>query len=113
MKYIIDAKKQRLGKVAREAAIYLMGKNRTDFAKNTVAEVKVEVINADLMDMTDKKKTNKYYLTYSGFPGGQKKETVEKLTDRLGVAEVVKNAVSGMLPKNKLRDRMMINLNVK
>lgn len=112
MKYTIDATNKKLGRVAQEAATYLMGKNSVDFARNVVPEVKVVVENATKLDITEKKKDEKYYLTYSGFPGGQKKEFLGDLAARKGMSEVVIRAVSRMLPKNKLRDRMMLNLEV-
>lgn len=113
MKYTIDAKNKRLGKLASEIATYLMGKNTVDFAKNTVADVQVTVENAEQMDITDKKKDQKYYLNYSGFPGGQKKEFLGHLLTRKGAEEIIKRAVSRMLPKNKLRDRMLLNIEIK
>lgn len=112
MKYTIDATNKKLGRVAQEAATYLMGKNSVDFARNVVPEVKVVVENAAKLDITEKKKDEKYYLTYSGYPGGQKKEFLGDLVARKGMNEVVIRAVSRMLPKNKLRDRMMLNLEV-
>lgn len=112
MKYTIDATNKKLGRVAQEAASYLMGKNSVDFARNVVPEVKVVVANAALLDINEKKKDDKYYLTYSGYPGGQKKEFLGDLMDRKGAKELVIRAVSKMLPKNKLRDRMMLNLEV-
>ncbi len=113
MKYTIDAKNKRLGKLASEIASVLIGKNSVDFAKNTVADVQVIVENADQMDITDKKKDQKYYLNYSGFPGGQKKEFLSHLLMRRGSEEIIKRAVSRMLPKNKLRDRMLLNIEIK
>lgn len=113
MKYTIDAKNKRLGNVAQQAAAYLMGKNSVDFARNVVPEVTVVIENASQMDVTDKKKDEKYYLTYSGYPGGQTKEFLGTLLGRRGVEEVLKRAVIRMLPKNKLQSRMMANLQVK
>ncbi len=112
MKYTIDATNKKLGRVAQEAATYLMGKNSVDFARNVVPEVKVVVANAALLDISEKKRDDKYYLTYSGYPGGQKKEFLGALIDRKGASEAVIRAVSRMLPKNKLRDKMMLNLEV-
>ncbi len=113
MKYTIDATNKRLGNLAQEIAKYLMGKNSVDFARNTMPDVQVLVENADKLDITDKKRDEKYYLTYSGFPGGQKKEILSKLIDRRGMEEVIIRAVSRMLPKNKLRDRMLLNVEIK
>ncbi len=112
MKYTIDATNKKLGRVAQEAATYLMGKNSVDFARNVVPQVKVVVSNAAKLDISEKKKDDKYYLTYSGYPGGQKKEFLGALMDRKGANEAIIRAVSRMLPKNKLRDRMLLNLEV-
>ncbi len=112
MKYTIDATNKKIGRVAQEAATYLMGKNSVEFARNVVPNVKVLVSNAGLLDISEKKKGDKYYLTYSGYPGGQKKEFLGDLVDRKGAKEAVIRAVSRMLPKNKLRDRMLLNLEV-
>ena len=113
MKYTIDASNKRLGKLAQEVAQVLMGKNSVDFARNVVADVKVTVEHADKLDITDKKKGEKYYLTYSGYPGGQTKETLDHLLERRGMGEIIKRAVYRMLPTNKLRDRMILNLEIK
>ncbi len=109
--YTIDAKDKRLGKVATEAASLLIGKDRTDFSKNTVAPVTVKVINAAAMDIPAKHKED-VYKTYSGYPGGQKEETLEHLGKRLGYSEVLRRTVNGMLPKNKLQKLLMKNLSV-
>ena len=109
--YTIDAKGKRLGKVATEAARYLMGKNVADFARHTVADVTVSITNASQLDVTEKKK-GEIYQSYSGYPGGRKTETLEHLGKRLGYAEVVRRTVKGMLPKNKLQKVLMKNLSV-
>lgn len=109
--YTIDAAGKRLGKVATEAAVYLMGKNMPDFAKHTVAPVKVTIENAAQLDVTEKKK-GEIYQSYSGYPGGRRTETLEHLGERLGYSEVVRRTVKGMLPKNKLQAVMMKNLEV-
>jgi len=110
MKYTIDAKDRKLGRVATEAAAMLIGKNLTSFARNIVPEVEVHVINASKMDIADKKKEQAAFTFYSGYPGGLR---FEKLTDALtkkGIAYVVRKTVDGMLPKNKLRAKMIKNL---
>lgn len=112
IKHVIDAQNKKLGRVASEAAFILMGKNTPAFAKNIVPDVKVEIINAAKADISQKKKDGKFYLTYSGFPGGQKNETLGKLIERKGITEAFIRAVKGMLPDNKLKTKMMINLTV-
>lgn len=110
MKYEIDATGKKLGRVASEAASVLMGKDRTDFARNTVSDVKVQVSNASKISVTNKKLEQKTYKNYSGYPGGLKEKTMKKVVSDKGMKEALRIAVKGMLPKNKLRDRMMKNL---
>ena len=109
--YTIDATGKRLGKVATEAATYLMGKNSPDFAKHIVADVKVRINNVSQLDIPEKK-LGEEYQSYSGYPGGRRVETLEHLAKRRGYAEVVRRTVKGMLPKNKLQSRMMLNLEI-
>lgn len=109
--HTIDAAGKRLGKVATEAATVLMGKDRTDFAKHTVAPVNVKIENAAQLDVPEKKK-GEIYQSYSGYPGGRRTETLEHLGERLGYSEVVRRTVKGMLPKNKLQAVLMKNLEV-
>lgn len=107
--HTIDATGKRLGKVATEAARILMGKDQTDFAKNTVANVTVTIENASKLDLTEKRKGG-IYQSYSGYPGGRKEETLEHLGERLGYAEVVRRTIGGMLPTNRLKKQMLKNL---
>jgi large subunit ribosomal protein L13 len=107
--HTIDAAGKRLGKVATEAATVLMGKDQTDFAKHTVADVVVTIENASQLDITEKKK-GEIYQRYSGYPSGRKVESLEHLGQRLGYGEVVRRTVKGMLPKNKLQAVLMKNL---
>jgi len=109
--YTIDAEGKRLGKVATEAASYLIGKNTTSVARNVVTPVTVTIINASKLDLSEKK-SKEIYQTYSGYPGGRKTETMEHLGNRRGYGEAVKRTIKGMLPKNKLQTLMMKNLNV-
>lgn len=107
--YIIDAKNKRLGRVATEAAALLLGKNTTSFAKNVPAEVLVTITNVKLLDVSEKK-NKETFATYSGYPGGLKKETLGHLAERRGYSEVVRRVIGGMLPKNKLHKPRMKNL---
>lgn len=113
MKYTIDAQGKKLGRIASEAASILMGKKSPAFAKNTVAEVKVEIANAGQTDVTALKKTRDIYVTYTGSRGGLNKESLGHLIERSGMKEVYRRAVRRMLPDNKLRDIRMKNLTVK
>ena len=113
MKYTIDAKGRVPGRVATEVAVLLMGKNRTDFVKNAIPSVEVEVTNAAALKLDQKKLKDKAYYRHSLYPGGLKKETMEAVVEKKGAKEVLRRAVYGMLPKNKLRPRMMKNLKIK
>ncbi|MDP3763403.1 MAG: 50S ribosomal protein L13 [bacterium] len=111
-KHIIDAKGRVPGRVATEVAVLLMGKNRTDFARNRIPDVEVEVISAGEMSLTAKKLKAKSYYHHSGFPGSLKRQSQEHVISVKGAREVLRRAVYGMLPKNKLRARMMLNLKI-
>ena len=89
-----------------------MGKNLTSFAKNTVAEVSVEVTNASKADVSAKKKESKVYVTYTGYRGGLNEETLGHLIDRRGMKDAIERAVYRMLPDNKLRDPRFKNLTI-
>lgn len=110
MEYTIDAQGKKLGRIAGEAAIVLMGKNRAGFVRNAIPSVKVKIANASKISVTNKKLQNKIYKSYSGYPGGLKEKSMKKVVMDKGVAEALRIAIRGMLPKNKLRDRMMKNL---
>lgn len=110
MQYTIDAQNGKLGRVASQVAVILMGKNRTDFVRNAIPAVKIKVINAGKLSTTNKKMDQKIYKNYSGYPGGLKERSMKKVVSDKGMKETLRIAVRGMLPKNKLRDRMMKNL---
>ena len=111
-KFTIDAKGKALGRVASEAASILMGKNSTGFAKNIVIAQKIEVINVDQLNITPKKKGEKKYVTYTGYPGGLNSQTLGEMITKRGVGKVLEQAIYGMLPGNKLRDKRMKNLTI-
>lgn len=108
--YTIDAQGKRLGKLATEIAVILVGKNTTDFVKYKAPEVVVKVVNAKLMDISEKKASQETYQTYSGHPGGRTVETLGHLAARRGYGEVIKRSVRSMLPKNKLQKIRLQNL---
>jgi large subunit ribosomal protein L13 len=110
MEYTIDAQNKSLGRVASEAAALLNGKNSTDFAKNVVADVKVTIINASLVKVTGDKMSTSTHKRYSGYPSGLKEPNLKQVAAKKGYSEIVKHAVYGMLPKNKLQDPRFKNL---
>ena len=111
-KHVIDAKGRVPGRVATEVAVLLMGKNRTDFARNRIPDVEVEVVSSSQMLMSAKKLKDKMYSHYSGFPGGLSRHSQAHVVATKGAREVLRRAVYGMLPKNKLRAKMMLNLKI-
>jgi len=113
MKHTIDAKGKAPGRVATEVAVLLMGKNRTDYARNSIPAIEVEVVSAGTMMLDQKKLKYKKYSHHSGYPGGLKVATMQHVVDTKGAKEVLRRAVYGMLPKNKLRPKMMKNLTIK
>ncbi|MEK9184670.1 MAG: 50S ribosomal protein L13 [Patescibacteria group bacterium] len=108
--HTIDAKGKKLGRIASEAASFLMGKDRVDFVRNKTPDVKVQIINTSLAKIDTKKKLEKVYVTYTGYPGGLYNQTMAEMIKEKGYSEVFKTAVYGMLPHNKLTKGMMKNL---
>jgi len=110
--YTIDAAGKRLGRIATQATIYLTGKNNTDYARNTYPDVEVKIVNASKIAVAEKKKVQKNYKTFSGWPSGLKNESLERLAARKGFAAVLENAIYGMVPSNRLRAQIMKNLTI-
>lgn len=109
--HLIDAKDKVLGRTATQIAGLLMGKGKSYFAKNMDCGDYVVVTNAKEVKTTGNKEKNKVYTRYSGYPGGLHKARLEEV--RLNKpTEIITHAVSGMLPKNKLRDQMLKRLYV-
>ncbi len=105
--YTIDAKGKKLGRVAAEAATYLMGKNRADFVRYKTPNTKVIIVNAAKLSLTEKKQQSTVYKSYSGYQGGLKIENLAALSARRGYREGLRRAIRGMLPNNKLRPGML------
>lgn len=109
--YTIDASGMRLGKIATEAATILLGKNQPTYARHTMADVTVLITNASKLDVPAWKKAE-IYQSFSGYPGGRKTETLEHLADRLGMSEVIRRTIGGMLPNNKHKKRLLNKLTI-
>ncbi|NOT38537.1 MAG: 50S ribosomal protein L13 [Saprospiraceae bacterium] len=103
--FLIDANGQTVGRMCSKIAHILRGKHRVDYTPHVDCGDNVIVINAEKVRFTGKKMDNKVYLTYSGYPGGQKSTTPKELLARIPT-RVVEVAVRKMLPKNKLGDAM-------
>ena len=110
-RHVIDAKDEVLGRLATRIARLLMGKHKTTFARNVDMADFVVVINAAQVRVTGNKMNLKTYHRHSGYPGGFKTTTLEKMM-QTHPERVIEYAVKGMLPTNHLRARMMKKLNV-
>lgn len=108
----IDAQGQILGRLASEIAIVLIGKDKVSFRRNLVSGDRVLVLNARKMKVTGKKLENKKYFHHTGYLGHLKSENLADLM-KVQPREVLKRAVWGMLPKNKLRKLWMKNLEIR
>jgi large subunit ribosomal protein L13 len=109
MKHTIDATNKILGRLATEVAILLRGKNKPNFAPHLDIGDEVTVINTDKIKVTGQKMKQKIYYRHSGYPGGLKVRRLEEMMEK-DSREVVRKAVYGMLPKNKLRDKIIKRL---
>ena len=109
--YVVDANQQRLGRLASEVATILRGKNKPTFTPHLDIGDFVVVINAEKIEVTGKKRSQKLYRRHSGRPGGMKTETFEKLQARIP-ERIIEQAVKGMLPKNTLGRQLFTKLKV-
>ncbi len=109
--YVVDAANQRLGRLAVEIARILRGKNKPTYTPHMDTGDFVIVVNAEKIEVTGKKRTQKLYRRHSGRPGGMKTETFDKLQNRLP-ERIIEQAVKGMLPKNSLGRQLFTKLNV-
>ena len=107
--HLIDVKDQVLGRISTQIAEFLMGKAKPYFVRNLDCGDYVVVINAKDIKTTGKKEQLKRYFRYSGYPGGFKAETLGDLLKRRPT-EVVRHAVAGMLPQNRLKSKMLKRL---
>ena len=108
-KHEVDAQGQILGRFATQVAQLLVGKNKVYFVRHLDCGDFVTVKNADKIKVTGKKEEKKVYTRYSGFPGGLKTIPFKRMKSAKPT-EVIKLAVKGMLPNNKLRDIWMSRL---
>jgi len=105
----IDATDQPLGRLASRVAVILRGKDNPNFQLHILPNNRVIVYNTNKVKLTGKKMEQKKYFRYSGYPGGLKEENLKDVF-RKDSKLVVKRAVWGMLPKNKLRKKIIQNL---
>ncbi|MGB9692555.1 MAG: 50S ribosomal protein L13 [Candidatus Sumerlaeaceae bacterium] len=109
--YLIDARGETLGRLASQIAAVLRGKHLPTYHPAVDPKTHVVVINADKVVLTGRKMREKTYYRHSGWPGGFKQFTAEEI-NRRKPGELVRLAVKGMLPKNRLGDRLVTHLKV-
>ena len=108
---IIDAESKVLGRLATVAASMLRGKHKTNYTPHVDCGDNVIIINAEKAVLTGNKMDEKEYVRHTGYPGGQRFVTADKLLKKKPIA-LVENAVKGMLPKNRLGSALYRNLHV-
>lgn len=108
----IDAEGKTFGRIASAAAKALMGKTSPDYVANKVADVRVYITNASKTKMSERRMTETLHEHYTGYPGGFKTATNEKIIKNKGWKALYELAVYGMLPPNKLRPLMMKRLTI-
>lgn len=109
--HIIDADGAVLGRLAVQVADVLRGKNKPVFTPHLDAGDFVVVINADKVRVTGKKETEKLFMSYSGWKGGERYRTVAEIRQR-HPEKLIMHAVKGMIPKNRLGSRLLTKLKV-
>lgn len=108
---LVDAQNETLGRLASKVANLIRGKHKPNFTPHVDCGDNVIVINAEKIRLTGKKWDEKEYITFSGYPGGQKRSTATEMMAKKPIF-MVEAAVKGMLPKNKLGSALFRNLYV-
>ena len=109
--YVVDAKDKTLGRLASSIAQILRGKNKVNFSPNLDMSDFIIVINAEKVILTGNKKNTKEYWRHTGYPGGQKTVSYKQMLDEKP-DQIIRKAVKGMLPHNKLGRKLLNHLKV-
>ena len=109
--YVVDAEGKTLGRVASQVATVLRGKNKPTFTPHVDCGDYVIVINAEKVEVTGKKRKEKVYKHHTGYPGGLRETTFDKLIAKKP-EEIIRHTVKGMMPKGKLGRQMYKKLKV-
>jgi large subunit ribosomal protein L13 len=109
--YIVDASELRLGRLATRIADTLRGKNKPDYTPHIDTGDFVVVVNAEKITVTGRKLENKIYYRHTGYPGGLKERTLAEMLERQP-EEVIRKAVKGMMPKNRLSRAQLKKLKI-
>ncbi|MDR3072710.1 MAG: 50S ribosomal protein L13 [Clostridiales Family XIII bacterium] len=109
--YIVNAEGQTLGRLASEVASILRGKKKPIYTPHVDTGDYVIVINAEKIEVTGKKRKEKIYKRHTGYPGGLREITFEKLQAK-NPEEIIRHAVKGMMPKGRLGRQMFKKLKI-
>ncbi|MEX0674478.1 MAG: 50S ribosomal protein L13 [Gaiellaceae bacterium] len=109
--FLVDAEGRTLGRLATQIADTLRGKTKPQYTPHVDTGDFVVVVNAEKIQVTGKKLDDKIYYRHSGYPGGLKQRTLREQLDRRPT-EVLRAAVKGMLPRNKLARRQILKLKI-
>ena len=109
--YVVDATDKTLGRMATEIANRLRGKHKPEFTSHVDTGDYIVVVNAEKVKVTGNKTTDKMYHRHTGYPGGLKSVSFEKLQE-LAPERIIQQAVKGMMPRNKLSRAMLSKLKV-
>ena len=109
--YVVDAEGQTLGRLATEIARLLRGKNKPQYTPHVDTGDFVVVVNAEKISVTGAKRQEKLYHRHSGYPGGLKTRTLNDMLERRP-EEVIRHAVKGMLPRNRLARKQITKLKI-
>lgn len=109
--HLINAQGEILGRLSSQIAKLLMGKDKSYYAHNLDCGDYVVVVNATEVEVSGRKRKQKLYRRHSGYPGGFREITFEKQLER-DPRKIIRYAVTGMLPKNKLRDKRLARLKI-
>jgi large subunit ribosomal protein L13 len=116
---VVDATDQVLGRLCAKVAIILRGKHKPCFTPHVDCGDNVIIINADKVVLTGKKMTDRQYVSYTGYPGGQRYATPEILMKKsynkhlkAGMHPLYLHVIKGMLPKNKLGAQLLKNVHI-
>ena len=109
--YVVDAQNHTLGRLASSIAHILRGKNKVNFTHHLDMSDFIIIINAEKVVLTGNKSNSKEYWRHTGYPGGQKTVAYKKMLEEKP-DQIIKNAVKGMLPHNKLGRKLLNHLKV-
>jgi len=109
--YVIDATDKTLGRMATEIARRLRGKHKPEFTPHVDTGDYIVVVNAEKVKVTGNKTSDKMYYHHTGYPGGIKSISFEKLRDK-APERIIQRAVKGMMPRNRLGRAMLLKLKI-